>query len=78
MGIFSRWVLPIAMMAVGIAVLSGLLMPSLPNGASLRLMFGVVAILLGVMRFVASRSGRGAGDERRRFGGERKRPWEDQ
>jgi hypothetical protein len=73
MQVFSRWVLPIAMVAIGIAVLSGILLPSLPSGNTLRYMFGIVAILLGVMRFVASRSQL---DDRRRFGGPRNRPWE--
>jgi hypothetical protein len=77
MQVFSRWVLPIAMVAVGIAILSGILIPSLPNGNSLRFMFGIVAILLGILRFASSRSGRPTEDDRRRFGGERKRPWED-
>ena len=76
MQVFSRWVLPIAMIAVGIAIFSGFLLPALPNGNTLRFMFGVVAVLLGVLRFFAARSVRSGQEDRRRFGGERKRPWE--
>ncbi len=76
MQLFSRWILPIAMMAIGIAIFSGFLFPTLPNGAVLRFMFGMVAFLLGVLRFVAVRSVRRKPEDRRRFGGERKRPWE--
>jgi hypothetical protein len=76
MQVFSRWVLPIAMVAIGIAIFSGFLLPTLPNGTTLRFMFGSVAVLLGVLRFVAVRSVRSRQDDRRRFGGERKRPWE--
>ncbi|HEY3294684.1 MAG TPA: hypothetical protein VGL38_04565 [bacterium] len=77
MQVFSQWVLPIAMIAIGIAILTGVLIPTLPAGSSLRFMFGLVAILLGVLRFVSSRSQRrGPPDDRRRFGGPRKFPWE--
>lgn len=70
----TRWVLPIAMIAIGIAILSGALLTNLPGQTALRVMIGVVAILLGIHRFVAARMARP--DDRRRFGGERRRPWE--
>jgi len=64
------------MMVIGIAILSGFLLPSMPNGTALRTMFGIVAFLLGVLRFFAARSVRPESEDRRRFGGPRKRPWE--
>jgi hypothetical protein len=72
--IIIRWVLPIAMVAVGIAILFGWILQNLPAQTALRPMIGIVAILLGVHRFVASRIM--SADDRRRFGGGRKRPWE--
>ena len=74
MQVISRWVLPIAMVAVGIAILSGLLLRELPRDTGLRPILGLVAVLLGAHRFVAARSG--IRDDDRRFGGERRRPWE--
>jgi len=74
MGLLVRWVLPIAFVAIGIAVLFGWILRDLPPSSGLRLMIGVVVILLGVHRFVASRT---ASRDRRRFGGERDRPWEE-
>jgi hypothetical protein len=74
MQVISRWVLPIAMVAIGIAILSGLLLRQLPPNSGLRPVLGLVAVLLGAHRFVASRSVVERAD--RRFGGERRRPWE--
>ena len=74
MTILTRWILPIAFVAVGIAILTGWMLPQLQGYSALRLVLGIVAVLLGVHRFVASHSvSRGS---RRRFGGERPRPWE--
>lgn len=75
MRILMQWVTPTALIAVGVAVLAGWLLPQLPSGLSLRTILGLVLILFGVHRFVASRYSIGSGD-RRRYGGERKRPWE--
>jgi hypothetical protein len=72
--ILTRWVLPIALVAVGIAIFAGWMFPRLPEPSGLRLMLGMVSVLLGVHRFVASRSTTQSG--RRRFGGDRPRPWE--
>jgi hypothetical protein len=71
----SRWVLPIAMVAIGIAILSGYLIPALPGQTGLRTMMGLVAILLGLFRFFLART-QSAGPAPRRFGGQRHRPWE--
>jgi len=74
MTILPRWILPIAFVAVGIAILAGWMLPQLQGYSGLRLVLGIVALLLGVHRFLASRTGsRGS---RRRFGGGRQRPWE--
>lgn len=74
MQVISRWVLPIAMVAVGIAILSGLILRELPAGLGIRPMLGIITVLLGVHRFVAARSA--PPRDKRRFGGERRRPWE--
>lgn len=74
MELLTRWILPIAFGAVGIAIFAGWIIPVLPNNAGLRIMLGLVAILLGVHRFVASRTM--TKQDRRRYGGERNRPWE--
>lgn len=75
MSFVSRWLLPVAFVAIGIAVLTGALLPNLPAGTGIRLMVGIVAVLLGVHRYVASRSV--APRARRPYGGERRNPWED-
>jgi hypothetical protein len=74
MAILTRWILPIAFVAVGIAILGDWVLPQLPERSGLRLMVGMVALLLGVHRFLASRTT--SRTNRRRFGGERPRPWE--
>jgi hypothetical protein len=74
MPILTQWILPIAFVAVGIAILAGRMLPQLPETSGLRITLGVVALLLGVHRFLASRTMSRA--RRRRFGGERERPWE--
>ena len=63
------------MAAIGIAILTGSILDKLPNGTLLRPLLGIVVILLGVHRFVAGRIDASAA-QRRRFGGERNRPWE--
>jgi hypothetical protein len=74
MQVFFRWILPITLVGIGIAIFSGLLLRELPAGSGLRLMLGLICALLGVHRFVASRSVRSPG--RRRYGGGFHRPWE--
>ena len=73
MGILTRWILPVAFVAIGIAIFTGWLLPELPNRYGLRIMLGLVALLLGVHRFVASRT---VSASRRRYGGQRHQPWE--
>jgi hypothetical protein len=75
MQVLSRWVLPIAMVAIGIAILSGYLIPNIPGQSGLRMMMGLVAVLLGVFRFFLSRTA-AREPKQRRFGGQRRRPWE--
>lgn len=73
MGILTRWILPVAFMAIGIAIFAGWLLPGLPSQYGLRIMLGMVALLLGIHRFVASRT---TASPRRHYGGERHKPWE--
>jgi hypothetical protein len=75
MRIIISWVLPVAFLVIGIAILTGLIFKEIPEGTFLRPVIGMVVILLGVHRFVASRMSI-APSERRRFGGGRQRPWE--
>ncbi len=74
MPLLSRWVLPIAFAAIGIAIFTGALLPQLPEGSGLRTLLGLVVILFAAHRFVASRALTG---HQRRFGGGRARPWEE-
>jgi len=74
MQILSRWVLPVAFVGIGSAILFGLLFPAIPAETGLRPILGMVVILMGVHRFVASRSARPR--DRRPYGGERRKPWE--
>jgi hypothetical protein len=72
----TRWILPISMVGIGIAILTGVIMPDLPGVTGLRLMVGLVCILLGIHRFVAARMVRPDSDRNRRYGGQSQRPWE--
>jgi hypothetical protein len=74
MSLLTRWILPLGFSVLGILILSGVILTEIPQGTGLRTLLGVVVILLGVHRFVASRSVKPRTD--RRFGGERNRPWE--
>ncbi|MCC6477395.1 hypothetical protein IT157_10115 [bacterium] len=74
MSILVRWILPLAFLVLGVMILSGAILKELPPNTGLRTLLGVVVILLGVHRFVASRSVKVRHD--RRFGGHRNRPWE--
>jgi hypothetical protein len=74
MQIIVRWMLPIALVGIGIAIFSGLLLRVMPAGTGLRFMLGLICILLGIHRFVAARTERFSG--RRRYGGSFHRPWE--
>jgi hypothetical protein len=74
MQIIVRWMLPIALVGIGIAVFSGLLWRGMPVGTGLRFMLGLICVLLGIHRFVAARSERSSG--RRPYGGAFHRPWE--
>ena len=70
-----RWVLPIVILAIGIAIFSGSILPQIPQRTGLRPLLGAVVVLFAVYRFAASRTPRTS--DRRRFGGERSRPWEE-
>jgi hypothetical protein len=74
MQMLNRWLLPIAFVGVGIAVFTGAILRNLPEMGELRLMVGVICILLGIHRFVASRTVKH--DPRRPFGGSFHRPWD--
>ncbi len=74
MSVLLRWVLPIAILAVGIAIFTGALLPQIPRGTGLRTLLGLVVILFAIYRFVAARIPKAPAQ--RRFGGEIRRPWE--
>jgi hypothetical protein len=74
MHLMFRWILPIALVGIGIAVFFGLLLREMPAGTGLRFMLGLICVLLGVYRFAAARTERPA--SRRRYGGSFHRPWE--
>lgn len=71
----SQWVLPIALVGIGSAILFGFIFSTIPAGTGLRPMLGLVVILMGVHRFVASRYVKR--EDRRPYGGERSKPWEE-
>ena len=75
MQILSRWVLPVAFVGIGSAILTGLLFPAIPAATGLRPILGIVVILMGVHRFAAARHVKPS--NRRSYGGERRKPWED-
>lgn len=70
----TRWILPIGFVLLGILILTGNLLQQVPSETGLRTIMGIVVILLGVHRFVAARAVK---PQERRFGGEHRRPWED-
>jgi hypothetical protein len=70
----TRWILPVSFLIIGILILTGDLLQQLPEETGLRPIMGIVVILLGVHRFVVSRTPKA---RERRFGGEHRRPWED-
>jgi hypothetical protein len=74
MSSITRWILPIALVGIGIAIFAGFIMPTIPMDTGLRPMIAMVVILLGIHRFAAARVVRE--DRRRRFGGNGPRPWE--
>ncbi len=74
MSVLLRWVLPIAILAVGIAIFTGALLPPIPRGTGLRTLLGLVMILFAIYRFAAARIPQAL--SKRRFGGKRYRPWE--
>jgi len=69
----TRWILPVGFVVLGVLILSGQILTAIPRETGLRPIMGVVVILLGVHRFVVSRSPKG---DRRRYGGDQSRPWE--
>jgi uncharacterized membrane protein YfcA len=73
MQIIMRWVVPIVLLAVGIAIFSGGILKQIPSATGLRPLLGIVVILFAIYRFAAVRTPRAP---ERRFGGERTRPWE--
>jgi hypothetical protein len=68
--------LPITFVVIGIAIFAGLFLDAIPSQTGLRPILGMVSVMLGVYRFAASRMPTRPSD-RRRFGGQRKRPWEE-
>lgn len=68
-----RWLLPIAFVVVGILILTGTILKEIPRETGLRTIMGIVVILIGVHRFVVSRTPR---NEHRRFGGSYRRRWD--
>lgn len=74
MRMLSQWILPIAMVAVGIAIFTGLILQQIPATTGLRPILGLVALLLGIHRFIMTRVKRD--EDERRYGGGRRRPWE--
>jgi len=75
MSLLLRWVLPIVVFAVGIAIFTGAILPQLPARTGLRSLLGIVVILFAAYRFVIVRTLRAP--DHRRIGGARPRPWED-
>lgn len=75
MRILMQWVLPIVLLAVGIAIFTGGVLPQIPRHTGLRQLLGAVVVLFGIYRFVAVRIP--PVPDRRRFGGDRFRPWEE-
>lgn len=71
----TRWILPVGFFVLGILILMGVLLRELPEGTGLRTLMGIVVVLIGLHRFVASRMTK---VERRRYGGSQARPWEGQ
>ena len=69
----TRWILPLAFVVLGVLILTGTILKQIPRETGLRTIMGVTVILLGIHRFVVSRTPRG---DRRRFGGDHSRPWE--
>ncbi len=76
MSFVLRWVLPIVVFAVGIAIFTGAILPQIPARTGLRALLGIVITLFAVYRFAVARTPRAPAH--RRFGGDRTRPWEDQ
>ena len=77
MSFILRWLMPAVLVLVGIAVLTGFLLPdNTPTRTLLRPMLGLIVVIVGINRFVAARM-TSPTSRRRRFGGERQRPWED-
>jgi hypothetical protein len=52
------------MVGCGILIISGFLMPKFAGGDGVRVMFGVVVLLYGVLRFVQTRMKKPERDER--------------
>lgn len=66
--------MPVAFVAIGIAIMTGAMLPQLPEGTMLRPVMGIVVMLIGIHRFVVSRVR--AAPRERPFGGDRPRPWD--
>lgn len=66
--------MPIAFVIIGIAIITGLILPQIPDETLLRPVMGIVVVLIGVHRFVVSRMP--VAPQERRYGGDRTRPWD--
>ena len=75
MKLIVRWIMPVAFVIIGIAIMTGVMLPQLPDGTLLRPVMGIVVILLGVHRFAVSRMS--VSPRERRYGGDRPRPWDE-
>ena|SRR3989339_1307257 len=76
MKLIIGWIMPIAFVIIGVAIMSGILLTRIPDETLLRPVMGVVVILIGIHRFVVSRMP--VKPRERRFGGDRPRPWDEQ
>jgi hypothetical protein len=75
MNLLNKWLMPALFVVAGIALFMGWLLPALGGGTGLRQILGLVVILFGLQRAAQARIPRQTG--RRRFGGGRRRPWEE-
>ena len=75
MKLLFRWVLPAAIVGVGIALLAGWMTLKVPAQFGLRQLLGLVVILFGLLRLVTGWSG-SRSSERRPYGGSWRKPWD--
>ncbi len=76
MKLIVKWIMPIAFVTIGLAIMTGNMLPQIPDNTLLRPVMGIVVILIGVHRFVVSRMQ--VTPRERPFGGDHPRPWDNQ